>query len=141
MTTMLFERVGDLLVLVHGVQNPSETEWNAYVEYARAAVHSAQPLTALLVTTLGGSPNASQRKAILTAGGAKLVPTCVCTDSMVARGVITAISWLSSVSMHALPLHDIESALRVLEVPVQHHPAVKAVVQRLQSQLYTQRTG
>jgi hypothetical protein len=117
------------------------TEWNAYVEYAHAAVHSAQPLTGLLVTTLGGSPNASQRKAILTAGGAKLVPTCVCTDSLIARGVITAISWLSSVSMDALPLNDLDTALRVLEVPGQHHPAVKAAVQRLQSQLYRAQSG
>jgi hypothetical protein len=138
---MLFERVGDVLVLVHGAQNPRDSEWNAYVEYARAAVHGGQPLTALLVTTLGGSPNASQRKAILAAGGDKLVPTCVCTDSRVARGVITAIRWVASVPMHALPLTDIEMALQLLDVPAQQHAAVRSVLQRLQSQLDTSRTG
>lgn len=141
MSTMLFERVGDVLVLVHGAADPRETEWNAYVEYARAAVHGGQPLTGLLVTTLGGSPNASQRKAILTAGGDRLVPTCVCTDSKVARGVITAIRWLASVPMHALPLNDIETALQLLSVPAEQHAAVRSVLQRLQSQLNASRTG
>jgi hypothetical protein len=138
---MLFERVGDLLVLVHGAQNPSHTEWHAYVEYAHAAVRGGKPLTALLVTTLGGSPNAAQRRAILTAGGERLVPTCVCTDSKVARGVITALRWLASVPMHALPLNDIEAALHLLEVPAEQHVAVKSVLGRLQSQLGTSRTG
>lgn len=138
---MLFERVRDLLVLVHGVQNPSEAEWNAYVEYARAGIYGDKPLTRLLVTTLGGSPNASQRRALLIAGGSKLVPTCVCTDSTVARGVITAIGWLASAPVHALSLGDIEPALHLLDVPAQHHPAVIAVVQRLQSQLYGSRAS
>lgn len=56
MTTMLFERAGD--VLVHGDQAPSEAEWNAYVELASSSQRSDKPVSGLLVTTFGGAPNA-----------------------------------------------------------------------------------
>jgi hypothetical protein len=135
MTTMLFERVGDVIVLVHGAHNPSDSDWNAYIEYGRAALFGSKPPIGLLVTTFGGSPNASQRRAVLAAVGSKIVPACVCTDSVVARGVITAFSWITTSGMHALPLNDLDAALRLLKVPDQQHPAIKATIQRLQSQL------
>ena len=133
---MLFERAGDVIVLVHGAQNPSDAEWDVYCDFVRSTQHGGgKPVSSLLVTTLGGSPNAMQRKGILAAAGHKVTPTSVCTDSTVARGVITAISWLSSAPMYALPLRAIEAALNKLGVPEQQHAEIKAVLERLQSQL------
>lgn len=136
MKTMLFERVGETVVLVHSHESPSDTEWEAYLEFVRATVQSGtQLITGLLVTTFGGSPNAVQRKAVLTAAGPTTIATCICSDSSVVRGAITAIRWLSDVPIHALPLRDIDAALQLLSVPVQKQPEVKAVVARLQAQL------
>lgn len=135
MTTMLFERVGDVLVLVHGDQDPSDVEWNSYVELANNSQRGESPVGGLLVTTFGGAPNAVQRKAIVEVGAIRRVVTCVCTNSVIARGVITAIRWLLDAPMHGLRLDQVDEALLLLGVPAQEHPVVKAVVSRLQSQL------
>ena len=135
MTTMLFERVGAVVVLVHGREDPSDPEWDAYVAFATAALHGGAAPSGLLVTSLGGSPNAGQRKAIVAVADKQPVTTCVCTDSLIARGVVTAIRWLRAEPMHALPLHDLKGALRLLRVPTDKQDAVIAVVQRLQAEL------
>jgi hypothetical protein len=135
MTTMLFERVGAVLVLVHGAKDPSDHEWNAYVRAADEMQHSGAPITGLLVTSFGGAPNAGQRKAIVAVADLSAVVTCVCTNSVVARGVITAIRWLSDTPMHGLLLDDLDNALQIMGVPHSQCAEVKAAVQRLQSQL------
>ena len=135
MTTMLFERIGDVIVLVHNSKHPSEDEWSRYVNAVDICQRSPQQLRGVLVTSLGGAPNTGQRKAIVTAAGPQLFVTCVCTDSMVARGVITAINWLYAARVHALPFHAIDPALEILKVPLDERPALKALAQRLQAEL------
>lgn len=135
MTTMLFERVGDVLVLVHGVEDPSDAEWNPYVSFAEAHQRSTKPLIGLLVTTLGGSPNAGQRRAIAAVSKIRPIPTCVCGNSMVARGVVTAIRWLTDAPIYGLRLDQIDDALELMKVPADDHAAVKVILARLQRQV------
>ena len=61
---MLFERVGDILILVHGTEAPSDGEWQSYVSAVHLGLHNDPPLTGCLVTTRGGAPNAGQRKVL-----------------------------------------------------------------------------
>lgn len=135
MTTMLFGRVRDLLLLVHGADNPTDEDWVPYVDFVRAAQSSATPVTALLVTTHGGAPNAGQRKAILDAAGARTAITCVCTNSLLARGVLTAISWLHKDPMYALRLEEIDRALELLRVPREQWPDAKSALAALEQRL------
>lgn len=135
MKTLLFERVHDLLILVHSAANPSEEEWNVYVRFVQETQLSSSPVAALLVYTRGGAPNAGQRKAVLSAADSTHCLTGVCTDSAIARGVLTAMSWLNKQPMYAFKLEEVDLALQMLEVPFEHRAAAKAVLTRLHAQL------
>jgi hypothetical protein len=136
MTTMLFERVRNVLVLVHGAENPSEDEWNSYVRFVHDAQLSATPMTGLFVTTHGGAPNAVQRKSITEAAGPGDPVICVCTDSVIARGVLTAIGWIYHAPMHAFRLDEVDRALEALKVDLDRRSEVIATRTRLQLQLH-----
>jgi hypothetical protein len=138
MPTMLFERVEDVLVLVHGLEEPTDSEWDPYVRFAEAGQRSAKPLIGLLVSTLGGAPNAGQRKAIVAVSHIRPIPTCVCTDSMIARGVVTAIRWLTDAPMYGLRLDEVGEALQIMKVPPHQHANIQAVLARMQRQLSEQ---
>jgi hypothetical protein len=130
--TMQVDRVGGLLIVAHGRANPSDEEWNEHMAVTETARYKFR---AVLVTSLGGGPNAGQRKTLLDLAGGQTYLTCICTDSIVARGVITAFNWLSPAPMHALPYDQIERALEVLEVPVGERAEVKQAVARLHAAL------
>jgi hypothetical protein len=132
---MLFERVGDIFVVVHLTEDPTDAEWEHYASAVHEALHGTPPLTGVLVTTRGAAPNAGQRRSLVEAVGKKPVSTCVCSDSRVVRGVITALHWLYASPTHALPYDDVERGLKMLNVPLALYPAAKQLVARLQSEL------
>lgn len=135
MTTLLFERMHNLLILVHGPDNPSDVDWNSYASFVRKTQAGSAPLKALLVWTEGGAPNAMQRKAVLEATAAHETVTCVCTNSVVVRGVITALGWVSKARFHAFDFDGVDRALDTLEVPVAERAEAKRVLSRLRAQL------
>ncbi|HTU60550.1 MAG TPA: hypothetical protein VMF89_18995 [Polyangiales bacterium] len=135
MRSMLIERVAGLIVAVHDEQNPSESDWDAYVALVKESLKDGAYFRGVLVTSLGGAPNAGQRKSLQTIADSQVYRTCICTDSVVARGVIIAINWLFSTPMHALPYRDLDRALEILEVPLGERSVAKAAVLRLQSAL------
>ncbi|MET0388009.1 MAG: hypothetical protein ABW321_18700 [Polyangiales bacterium] len=135
MKTLLFERVHDLAVVVHSAENPSDEEWAQYARFLHEIQSSASPVKGLLVTTLGGAPNAIQRKAVLDAVGANQAATSVCTDSLIARGVLTALRWLHREPMHAFRLDEVTRAIEALPVSRERLGDACAVVVRLQTQL------
>lgn len=132
---MLFERVRDLVIVTHGPEHPSVPEWNAYTRYLHVAQRSDKPLTGILVTTLGGSPDPKQRAAVLEAITPHPVITCVCTNSVLARGVLTAMSWLGKHPMHAFRLAEIDRALETLRAPPDLQVEARALLAQLQMQL------
>jgi hypothetical protein len=132
--TMLVEYVPSLILVAHGREDPSDSDWFAYVDQ----LHKSQDypnFRGVLVTTLGGAPNAGQRKALQPIAAARPFRTCICTDSMVARGVIIAINWLFSMPIHALPYEGVEHALQLLQVPPEERGVVMAAVARMRDQL------
>jgi hypothetical protein len=135
MNTMLIESVAGLIVVAHDEGNPSDETWNEYVALVRKSVSEHSYFRGVLVTTLGGAPNAGQRKALQEVADSHAYRTCICTDSMVARGVIIAINWLFSTPMQALPYKDIDRALEILDVPPGERSVAKAAVTRLQAAL------
>lgn len=135
MTTMLFERVHDLLIVTHGTENPSVSDWNDYTRYLQVAQRGDAPLSGILVTTLGGSPNPKQRAAVLEAITPHPVITCVCTNSVLARGVLTAMSWLAKHPMHAFRLSEIDRALDTLRAPPELQAEARTLLAQLQMQL------
>jgi len=80
-----------LVIFVNLASAPSDSEWSAYVDAVRSR-RRKQPGVRILAITEGGAPTAKQRQAAATV--AKDLPCAVISDSVVARTIVTALSWL-----------------------------------------------
>lgn len=86
----------DSVVIVFVVQNdknPSEDEWDAYV--ANVTAHLDTPNGAGLAFTDGGAPNSKQRDLMRETLGVRSPRSAVISDSVLVRGVVTALSWFN----------------------------------------------
>lgn len=111
-------------IVVLGATTPDDADWEVLVEAQKRDGHDRT-----LVVTAGGAPTARQRKAILDASGGKGLPAAVLTDSVVVRGITTAISWFVQ-DVRAFPPHDLQAALDHLKIR-----APRATVQRVIDEL------
>ena len=110
--TLAFRTVdnkGSVFVVV-GPTTPAESEWNLLVEAHRRERHQRT-----LVVTAGGGPTAAQRKAILDVSGGKGLPAAILTDSVMVRGIVTALSWFVP-RVRAYPPDDLQGALAHLDM-------------------------
>jgi hypothetical protein len=135
MSLMLMELVAGLIVVAHDEGNPSDRDWDAYMALVTKCTSEPSYFRGVLVTTRGGAPNAGQRKALQVIADAQPYRTCVCTDSVVARGVIIAINWLFRTPVHALPYKELNRALEILDMPLGERSVAKAAILRLQGAL------
>lgn len=116
MPTMSFRVVGNVLVIANRSEPPPESEWDALMEKLRALDARGEfAQMRLLVFSEGGGPNTMQRKQFtdLLAGRTQL--TAVVTDSMVARGIVTAMSWFNPMT-RAFASGHMSDALRFLQI-------------------------
>jgi hypothetical protein len=87
--------VGNVRLVVQGAGRPTNGEVDEHVEQA---LGMAGFVRAVLVVTDGpdaAGPDAQQRAKISRAGLLR-VPTAVVTESVLARGIMTAVSWLGA---------------------------------------------
>lgn len=96
--------VDGIMLIVHSSAPPDDRQWLGHIELARAHLTS---LRGLVVITLGGTPNATQRKA-----GAAFwdevpvhVPLIVVSSSSLVRGVVTALNWIMTRRFETYPMH------------------------------------
>jgi hypothetical protein len=141
MPTMGYQRVRDLLIVATGAADLSDSEWNACTRYIHVTQRSDAPFTGILVTTLGGSPNPKQRAGMLEAMAPHPVITCVCTNSVIARGALTAMRWVSTHPMHAFRLGEVDRALDKLGAPSDVRAEAKDVLIQLAAQLPNMRVS
>jgi hypothetical protein len=90
--TMAMRRSDRLMVAVHDEAPPTDEEWSRWVELA---FDPPTRVLRVLVETRGhGGPNPKQRKHF--ADGLKRVDLrcAILSDSMIVRGVVTAVAWL-----------------------------------------------
>jgi DNA-binding LacI/PurR family transcriptional regulator len=101
--------LGHTLVVVHGKTHPSDKDWELYLDALR---RNADVIDSQLVVTDGGSPNSAQRKASLelAAGHAPAPPTAVVTSSVLARGVVGALSWIMKDRIRAFSRAEFDEA-------------------------------
>ncbi len=105
----------DILLLVHNHKTPSEDEWKHYLAVLN------RNLKGQLIVTLGGGPNAAQRreaakraKAVFKDNGRQIPLSVVMTDSAPMRGLVTVFNWLFPNRFRAFQLHDFKGALHCL---------------------------
>lgn len=120
---MLFERFERWAILVHGVDPPGQQEWLDYVEVIRQLDNTNG--IGVCVLTDGVGPNAVQRKMITEFK----MRSAVVTSHRVARGMVTALSWIG-VAIKAFAPEDMVKALDFLDVPQSDH---KTLIERMAS--------
>jgi hypothetical protein len=95
-TRVLFQRrVGDVRLVLQGEGRPSDAEID---EHIAEAIEMARFVRAVLVVAEGpkaAGPDARQRAKMARAGLLR-VPTAVVSDSFLARGIMTAVSWVGA---------------------------------------------
>lgn len=112
---MGFEIHSDLVVGVYGAKEPSNQEWNEYVEALKKIVDRHPPV---LTVSDGGGPNAGQRQRLLSIYSKEhhdQIRVAVVSDATAVYGVVTAISWFNS-TIKAFKIGKIEEAFSYLEV-------------------------
>jgi hypothetical protein len=98
--TMAWDHDVRLSIVVHGKTSPSRLEWSRFVNDTRAL--GGRELR-VLVCTYGGGPDGAQRRELADAVRNVIVPTVIMTNSIVARGIVTAMHWFNP-SMKVLPI-------------------------------------
>jgi hypothetical protein len=131
--TMAYSLYQSVLVAVHTKDNPSEEEWNGYVEFGRKHMGA---YTSSLIISEGGGPNATQRGAmndLLEANHFKGKVSVVTLNRLV-RGIVTAISWFNP-NIKAFTTVQIPAAIEYLEIPKDQHERLMAEIKRLRDKL------
>jgi hypothetical protein len=141
-TTLRFTRIEDVMCLVHDDRNPAVEDWRLYVEALTAGVVD-QGVARLLVVSRGGGPNAAQRKALVDSLGshATKFATAVCSSSPIARGITTALGWLTPARITGFAYDDRRRALDFLAVPAARQAGVLIAVEASISSLAAARAA
>jgi len=121
------------LVLVHGNDTPTETEWQRYLGDAGRWFPE---LTGILVVTDGGGPTSSQRRALnatAVRSGQTSIRTAVVSNSLFVRGIVNAIN-LVSPRIRAFRPDTMPDAFTYIGASL-HIPALLATVDELRLRL------
>lgn len=121
-----------ILILVHTKDNPSDPEWQ---EYLQAAKTWRDKIEGFLVVTEGGGPNTLQRGELNeTLDAERGSKTAVVTLNRIARGIVTALSWFNP-GIKAFSTIHIPAALDYLGVSKPDQDLLIAELKRLKSEL------
>lgn len=118
---------------VYDAEPPTDREWQLALDLVRERVSE---IRCGLIVTDGGGPNAQQRKALdEQLKHQRGTPRAVVTSSAIARGIVTATSWLGH-RLKAFSPDELSLAFEFLEVPHERRAALMAQVQKLRDELH-----
>ncbi len=109
--TMVMAGVGRVCVAVLYRAPPNDDEWSRWLALLRE--RGGQRVRVLVETQNG--PNAAQRKALAQATRDMDVRFAIMTDSLIVRGIVTALAWLG-VPHHAFAPEQLGQAVAYLEL-------------------------
>ena len=123
---------GGVLVQVHR-DSPPDEEWNGLVSYLDDRL---EQLVGVLIITVGdGGPSVSQRST-LSAVLKRMRPSTqivMLTDSLIARGALTAINWMTrrGGQTHVFKRQELERGIGALRLPPDKEREVRTLAKRL----------
>ena len=130
--TMMMARLERLCVAVVDGTQPTSDEWARWTTLLREA---GNPLRVMVETRSG--PDAAQRKALATATRGRDVRFAILTDSVVVRGIVTALEWLG-VPHRAFAPHEAARAAAFLDLDAVECKLAAQELARLRRQLEAQ---
>ncbi len=116
MKTLAYGNIGHCVLFVAGKHPLDDREWDGYVQFlGETLVPGSNPVC--LVLTEGAGPTATQRQRLneVIAPVFREFKTAVITSSHIARGILTAMSWIYPV-YHVFSPGEIDAALRFLGI-------------------------
>jgi hypothetical protein len=125
--TMAYMQVGATMVVAHGPQPPAQNEWDGHIALCK---DGKVKVRRLLVYTAGGAPDAKQRAQAEKEFGQLRV--AVLTDSVLARGVVTALRWLG-MPISAFPADQVVRAMEDIGVPSAERDEVRSALTRVRT--------
>lgn len=131
MKTMAYTAVDRTLVVVYGHEDPTESEWNAYLAFVLA--HGVEG-TMQLVVTDGGEPSRAQADRLRVLLGGRRVPVAVLTSSPRVRLLVTALSWVNR-GIRAFPRSGLREAIAYLEIPASRIDVLTRTILDLRAEL------
>lgn len=112
MRNVVAERVSDqLIVAVYSAKTPEDDEWKQYLE----VLSTLEGDQSMLVLSAGGGPNTLQRRDLEAVTKRHDGRVAVVTTSRMARGIVTALSWLGT-KIKAFDPRSLDDAMTFLEL-------------------------
>jgi hypothetical protein len=112
--SMRYQVVDDVFILVHNSQNPSDSEWDAYLQKLERKSEDLD-LVRTLVYTVKGGPNSVQRRKLNEILGGQSTRVSVVTPQTTVRLIVAALSWFNN-DIKAFSPENLDSALGYLDL-------------------------
>jgi hypothetical protein len=133
---MAMARSERVFTLVYGVDAPTDEEWTRCLTLFR---ERAGRESRFLVETRGGGPDAKQRKVLAELLRDQDARVAVMTDSIVARGILTALAWLG-LPQRGFALNDLRAASEYLGLSSEELQHAARELARLRNELGSSET-
>lgn len=108
--SMAMQRVHRVFLAVHDASAPTDDEWQSWITLC--GERRKEPIR-VLVESFGGGPSAKQRKELADALSGLDLRSAILTNSLITRGIVTAISWLN-ISLRAFAIDQHQAAAEYL---------------------------
>ncbi len=131
MRNIAIKVVDRLFIVVYGARNPSDDEWQDYLDLVEA---QGIDRTMQLIFSDGGEPTSTQRRLLNELLGGRPVPVAVVSASARVRGTVTALSWFNR-RIRAFPPSGLRDALEYLEIPLSRIELIEREVTLLREEL------
>lgn len=130
---MLMAHNDRFAIAVHDADAPTDDEWSRWLGHfkERPELREAR---ALIESRDGAGPNAKQRKQLAENTKGVDVRAAVLTESLLVRGIVTAIAW-AGIPQRAYALAQYEQAADFLELTPAERAWARAELSKLRSQL------
>jgi serine/threonine protein kinase len=137
--TMAYEIDGELAILVHSEQPPSDAEWGRYVVAIESGLRHAASPRCLVITDGDVVPTPTQRAVLnkLVERHNRPVPVAVMTHSRTARSIVTIMSWFNS-AIRAFNMEELTEALEYLGLDADQRSNVLLRIMRMRIEVSTQ---
>ena len=130
MKNMVFEAVGDLVVVVHNENPPADSEWDAYL----AAGTRGIVVPRFLVFTLGGGPTMAQRRRVLDGLKGRPAKAAVVSENAFVRSIVFALSVFNR-GVKVFAPGSISDAYVYLGISERESVKVAKVLRKLQAEM------
>jgi hypothetical protein len=137
MANLAMGRSLNCAILVHNERPATDDEeWDRWIAFVADAGPAAAHLTRVLVFSAGGSPTPKQRAKInvLTPPGEQGVLTAIVIPSLLARGVVSALT-LFNPGVRAFAPERLQEALGYLRISSVRQPEVIHIARALHAEL------